>query len=543
MVIECQYSGGRLSLDDNLLLGAGGEGNIYELPGEPGLVAKVYHPDKRTSERAAKLKAMLANAPHDHAKKGGHTSIAWPVELLSPLGDDQTVIGFLMPRLVGAYNVHILYDVEERHAKCPFLGYDSLCRAARNIASAVWALHESGYVIGDVNESNIMVTQSAMVTLLDTDSFQVKDRAAGRVYRCPVGTDMFTPPELQGINFAEVDRSQEHDLFGLAVLFFRLLMEGSHPFACVIPGTGEPVEYGECLARGYFPYGGGNNSIIPSRLAPPFEMLHPQLRSLFRRCFVKGHTAPRSRPDARTWYSALKDSESALVTCSRNEQHKFFSHCSTCPWCERAQRLRIPDWDPFPSVSRARSARAFNYSAAQTAARAKRSAPSATTYRKAPTSSATPPPSSFSASTVTVAIGQAVTLQWAVPNAQMVRITDQTGRGVFGGMSPSGSVTLYPTKTKTYSLTASGVGVRLPNPVTVAVTETPLPEELRSSYLALHQPFSLKAVQIELVTAVSLKDVSVRPRPLLKLKSYFPLGAFVKLKKISVGFRNYNFTP
>jgi DNA-binding helix-hairpin-helix protein with protein kinase domain len=530
MVIECQYSGGRLSLDDNLLLGAGGEGNIYELPGEPRLAAKVYHPDKRTSERAAKLKAMLANAPHDHAKKGGHTSIAWPVELLSPLGDDQTVIGFLMPRLVGAYNVHILYDVEERHAKCPLLGYDSLCRAARNIASAVWALHESGYVIGDVNESNIMVTQSAMVTLLDTDSFQVRDRAARRVYRCPVGTDMFTPPELQGINFAEVDRSQEHDLFGLAVLFFRLLMEGSHPFACVMPGTGEPVEYGECLARGYFPYGGGDNSIIPSRLAPPFEMLHPQLRSLFQRCFVKGHAAPRSRPDARTWYRALKDSESALVTCSRNEQHKFFSHCSACSWCERAQRLRIPNWDPFPSVSRARSARVFSYSAAQTAARAKRAAPSATTYRKAPTPSATPPPSSFSASTATVAIGQAVTLQWAIPNAQAIRITDQSGHSVFAGTAPSGFVTLYPRKTRTYSLAASGTGVNLPNSVTVTVVETPLPEELRASHLDLNQPFPLKTAQVDLLPALLLKDVVVRLRSLLKLKSFSRLGMYGRLR-------------
>ena len=36
--------------------------------------------------------------------------------------------------------------------------------------------HVRGYVVGDVNESNILVTPTALVTLgMDTDSFQVPD--------------------------------------------------------------------------------------------------------------------------------------------------------------------------------------------------------------------------------------------------------------------------------------------------------------------------------------------------------------------------------
>lgn len=545
MTVECEYSGRTLSLGSDLLIGRGGEGNIYRLPGNPDLVAKIYHREKMTAERAGKLQAMLANAPDDPAQVRGHTSIAWPLDLVRSVGSRE-VIGFLMPRLRDAQPIHVLYDIKERQAQYPQFSYDSLCRAARNLASAVWAIHKAGYVIGDVNESNIMVTRSALVTLVDTDSFQVAEPAGGRIYRCPVGTDMFTPPELQGINFNEVDRSPEHDLFGLAVLFFRLLMEGSHPFACTFPGRSEPLEYGECLVKGYFPYG-GHPTASPSRLAPPFEMLHPQLRKLFRQCFVEGHSSPRRRPDAETWYRALRDGEAALVTCARNAQHQFFSHRSTCPWCERGPRLGIPGWDPFPPRNGAGSFGGFSYSVAQTAASPAPAAAApgrASTPPPPPVTQPAPPaPSSFSASTAAVAVGQAVTLRWAVPNARTVSITDQSGRSIFAGTSPGGFVTIYPTKTRTYRLAATGVGFLLPNPVTVAVTETPLPEVLRAAQLGLSQPLPLKAAGIRLLTTLSLKHVAPGFSPLLRLKSYSPLGMYGKLRRIAGGPRSYNFSP
>src|SRR5712691_4689158 len=86
-------------------------------------------------------------------------------------------------------------------------------------------------------------TDTALVTLVDTDSFQVCEPHNGVVYRCPVGKPEFTPPELQGCPFAQVDRAPEHDLFGLAVLLFQLLMEGTHPFAGVYQGHGDPPPY------------------------------------------------------------------------------------------------------------------------------------------------------------------------------------------------------------------------------------------------------------------------------------------------------------
>ena len=102
---------------------------------------------------------------------------------------------------------------------------------------------------------SVSVGDDALVTLMDTDSFQVRDPQNGVIYRCHVGTPEYTPSELQGRDFASVDRAPEHDLFGLAVLIFQLLMEGTHPFAGTFQGRGEPPPLAERIDVGWFPYG------------------------------------------------------------------------------------------------------------------------------------------------------------------------------------------------------------------------------------------------------------------------------------------------
>jgi formylglycine-generating enzyme required for sulfatase activity len=208
-------------------------------------------------------------------------------------------------------------------------------------------LHTRDYVIGDVNESNVLVADDALVTLVDTDSFQVRALHNGLVYRCPVGKPEFTPPELQGRNFASIDRTSEHDWFGLAVLIFQLLMEGTHPFAGRFQGRGDPPPYEERIAAGHFPYGQRPVPYAPAANALPFDVLHPTVQHLFLRCFDDGHSAPQARPDALTWRNTLDAARDALTTCTSNAQHRYGSHLQACPWCERTARLG--GRDPFPS--------------------------------------------------------------------------------------------------------------------------------------------------------------------------------------------------
>jgi len=47
------------------------------------------------------------------------------------------------------------------------------------LSKAIEAIHYKNYVIGDLNESNVLVKSSALVSVIDTDSFQVRIKTAG----------------------------------------------------------------------------------------------------------------------------------------------------------------------------------------------------------------------------------------------------------------------------------------------------------------------------------------------------------------------------
>jgi len=341
----------RLSQPENLhltvCLGRGGEACIYAVPENEHLVAKIYH--KPNATHVNKLQVMLAHPPEDPTASLGHISIAWPKELLKAVDGSDHIIGFLMPRIQGMLPIMDLYNPGIRRQNCPLFNYQYLLRTARNLAAAFAALHASHYCIGDVNESNILVSNTALVTLLDTDSFQVSDPQQNIVYRCVVGKPEFTPPELQNKTFSEHDRQTHHDLFGLAVLIFQLLMEGTHPFSGIFQGSTEPPPYETRIIAGHFTYSQNRQvPYKPSPIAPPWEILPVSLQNLFLRCFEVGHVQPHLRPNAQNWLAAIAEAEASLITCSENPQHFYNDHLQKCPWCERS--LRLGGRDPFPSL-------------------------------------------------------------------------------------------------------------------------------------------------------------------------------------------------
>jgi serine/threonine protein kinase len=339
----------RLSNRGQIKLGTeiarGGEGAVWEVVGDSSIVAKIYHANKMPPDQVYKLKAMVVNPPDDPMHKQGKASIAWCLDLLAPIGGGEPV-GFLMPRVSEMYPIFDFYTPVNRVQQAPLFNYSYLHRAARNLAVAMRSIHSSGYVIGDVNESNILVSETALVTLVDVDSFQVRDGST--IYRCMVGKPEFTPPELQGKSFRNIDRSPEHDVFGLAVIIFRLLMEGNHPFDGVFRGQGEVPSLEARIKAGHFPYSTKKVPYQPRPLAPSINGLHPGLQQLFQRCFEAGHLQPSLRPTAGEWQTALDEAEKSLKICPTNKQHTYGNHLNKCPWCERTKLLG--DRDPFPSI-------------------------------------------------------------------------------------------------------------------------------------------------------------------------------------------------
>ncbi|MFL5385814.1 MAG: hypothetical protein ACJ8GN_25140 [Longimicrobiaceae bacterium] len=333
----------RLVLDPDLEIGAGGEAVVYGVPGDGSLVAKVYH--HPTIERARKLAAMLDHPP---ALPEG-TATAWPVDLL--LDGGGRFAGFVMPRAEGP-RLFEFYNPVSRRGAAPGFHAGLLHRAGRNLAAAFDALHAAGYVVGDVNESNLLVSPAdAALTLVDADSLQVRDAETGTVHRSKVGKAEFTPPELQGVSFETVDRVEAHDRFGLAVLLYLVLMEGTHPFATRLDADGEAKPVEERIRRGLFPHASAVDDCHPPRLAPRFHTLHPPLQALFLRAFVEGHADPAARPSPAEWRDALDEAEAALAVCAANSLHRHPPHLAACPWCGRTALLG--GRDPFPPAGTA----------------------------------------------------------------------------------------------------------------------------------------------------------------------------------------------
>jgi len=331
----------------NARLGSGGEADVYAVGGQANLVAKVY---KNPSDlRTAKLKVMVANPPVDPTAANGHISICWPQTLLFDGGE---CTGFLMHRVDFKTSVPLLelYNPAGRQQVSTGFTWQYLMRTAVNIASAFESIHSHCYVVGDVNESNVLATNQALVTLVDCDSMQVYDSSMRRFYRCPVGKAEFTPPELQKMSFSTVDRSQEHDNFGLGILIFMLLMEGIHPFANgVWVGAGDPPPIEDRIRNCYSPYAGSAH-VKPMPAAPPFEILPPEVRQLVERCFRDGHADPAARPTPKEWLACLRQVEPTLQTCAQSHLHVYGAHLANCPWCERKNQLGL---DPFPEVAAA----------------------------------------------------------------------------------------------------------------------------------------------------------------------------------------------
>ncbi len=213
-------------------VGRGGEGSVFEVEGNPSLVAKVYHKLPLPEDQVAKLRAMSALWSGNLEKIA-----AWPRTILfDPV--QRKPCGLLMSKMEGARPLHELYGTTNRRRHFPDVGWHHLVLAARNAAAAFNTLHSAGIVVGDVNQGNLLVDSKMCVRMIDCDSFQITRE--GKTYNCPVGSPHFTPPELQGQRLREVVRTVNHDRFGLATLIFHLLFVGRHPFAGRFRGSGRP---------------------------------------------------------------------------------------------------------------------------------------------------------------------------------------------------------------------------------------------------------------------------------------------------------------
>ena len=307
-------------------LGRGGEGAVYETS-DSNRVAKLYiGPRALPPERVEKLRYMVTGWSHEIEE-----AAAWPSSLLTDRAG--AVLGFLMPRVVGFHEIHSLYGPSSRKKLFPHATWAFLVHAGMNCAAAFHRIHSAGHVIGDVNAKNIFVSPQATVRLIDCDSFQV--HAGARWFLSGMHVPEFTPPELQARDLQSVVRTPNHDLFGLALTLFHLLLLGRHPFIGVpLPEGTEPLPIEAAIAQFRFAFGrdAADRQMRPPPNTLPLECLPYDLVDLFRRSFLRG-SEHNGRPSALEWRDALFRASSQLATCPAETTHVYPRQNAECPWC------------------------------------------------------------------------------------------------------------------------------------------------------------------------------------------------------------------
>ncbi|MFM1843043.1 MAG: hypothetical protein RLZZ490_1785 [Cyanobacteriota bacterium] len=327
-------------------LASSGEGEVWTTA-NPKQLAKIYH--QPTHQRQQKLATMIDHPPKMPSSKPGFVSYAWPQSLLingAPQNNslqDRQVVGFLMPRITGGRELIDLYNPSRRKRLGIKINWHFLHITAHNIASIVETLHEQGIVLGDIKPQNILINNQAIPAIIDTDSFQVKNPITGAIYRCLVGSEGFTPPELLGLDFSLITQTPLHDRFRLGVIIYYLLF-GIHPFQGRWSGRGDPPEQHELIKQGQWVFS-PKSLMKPSKLTIPLNIVHPALQICFWRCFQAGHSNPSQRPSAREWQQVLAEAATELKQCSAVKSHVFSAQEPSCYWCDRQALLKTDIFD------------------------------------------------------------------------------------------------------------------------------------------------------------------------------------------------------
>ncbi|WP_445156669.1 kinase [Halomonas sp. E14] len=280
----------------------GGEGEIYALLDRPDVIVKWYYPDvlkKHGSELHRKVEAMRVLRDTQMTK-----DVCWP--LIRVFDERRRWIGFAMYRAQGvkmSYLAHAL--LYQRYF--PGLDRRQVVGYLLRLIEIIQQLHRAGVCIGDYNLNNIFcVPGTQQVTLIDCDSYQL--RVGGTFYPCPVGSPDMTPKEHQGVAFRKIVRTPGSEAFSLAIVLFKCLMLGRHPYDIV--GGDDPVRN---LRRGRFAYGRGQRDVPQGVWYELWSDLPESLREMFTTTFTEGADTPGRRATLAQWHEALSDYQDAMV--------------------------------------------------------------------------------------------------------------------------------------------------------------------------------------------------------------------------------------
>ncbi len=315
----------------------GGAGKIYSVPQHPTLVAKIFHDKSKSQTNRQKLEAMLQNKPNiPNIERGGKTyvQIAWPEAILED--DEGFCVGYLMPFIntSDAVSLDHLMQKAVRRKQNLTEKYEDRLAAAFNVTAMVAALHQCGHYIIDLKPSNVFVYKENMyVAMFDCDGFSINGE--NKRYPAEYVSEEYIYPEGQNQNPEDMGQSQ--DLFALAVIIFKLLNNGIHPFSgSPRKKDSEMLSIQERIDNNHYAYG-----MWPDKYqAPHPDSIHEYFEKKTLDMFERAFSKDPHRPTAKEWYTHLDELSHNLKQCKKNPNHAYFTN-KGCGLCAVEERVKI----------------------------------------------------------------------------------------------------------------------------------------------------------------------------------------------------------
>lgn len=359
MLLNAIYADGHFEKErlGDLINKGGAAGKIYSDLSHPTLVAKIFHDKSKSSTNRQKLEAMLHNRPHippivDHGRS--YVQIAWPEAVLED--DNGYCVGYLMPLINTQEAVSLDHLMQKAVRRQVGLSDSYLNRlyAAYNVAAMVAALHKCKHYIVDLKPSNVSVyKENMLVAMFDCDGFSICGEK-GR-YPAEFVSEEYIYPE--GMHQNCEDMGEEQDKFALAVIIFKLLNNGIHPFSGIPrKPTDEMLSLQTRIERYHYAYGTWQD---PYQAPHPYslhEYFDPKTLKMFGFAFEKPQNHPLAktgskanaktdaaqatifdspdhpRPTAKEWQDHLGELLEAKRICKKNPDHIYFTNkgCGLC---------------------------------------------------------------------------------------------------------------------------------------------------------------------------------------------------------------------
>lgn len=302
-------------------VGKGGQAGVYRIASPAPFkdrCVKIYHKGC-SDELVSRLRYMIGNPPK--TLRTSSFCICWPEGLV--YDESKTVIGFYMPTAFPrSRDLYILsYYTKGRSIADRFKddtgwfgkferntseGILNRLKMIANISQAFYQIHNSrSYVVLDIKPQNILATSTGLISIVDTDSFQIAEDDK-MLFPGAAATPEYCAPEFDEQCMQNRPFTVSNDLFSLSVMYYQILI-GVHPFTgAILMQPYDTDEYSELkpkIHRSLFLY--GCNKRYMEKLNPNPHAFFERMPRTLQTMFIRAFDAPNYRPTAEEWCKEL----------------------------------------------------------------------------------------------------------------------------------------------------------------------------------------------------------------------------------------------